>query len=203
MHRLAWALLALSVSTPAMGHKLRVFASAEGNQITGSAYFAGGAGASGAQIRVLDEQGQTLAELNQDGNGRFSYKAQAAETLVVVAETGDGHRAEWRIPAAELAGAFPDQVSERTETAAPLRAGAAAQPSPQVAAPALTQGPGEIALEAAIERAVARQVRPLREELMAAQDQARLRDMLGGIGYILGITGLALWWRSRRQGQGA
>jgi nickel transport protein len=49
-----------------------------------------------------------------------------------------------------------------------------------------------------IERAVARQVRPLREELMAAQDQARLHDILGGIGYILGLTGIALWWRARR-----
>ncbi|MBK5965704.1 hypothetical protein CCR95_16830, partial [Thiocystis minor] len=54
------------------------------------------------------------------------------------------------------------------------------------------------ALIAAIDQAVARQVRPLREQLIAAQDEVRLRDILGGLGYILGLTGLALWWRSRR-----
>jgi nickel transport protein len=58
------------------------------------------------------------------------------------------------------------------------------------------------ALEAAIERAVARQVRPLREEVAAARDAARLQDILGGIGYLFGLTGLALWWRGRRVGTG-
>jgi nickel transport protein len=55
------------------------------------------------------------------------------------------------------------------------------------------------AVESAIERAVARQIRPLREQLVAAEDRIRLQDILGGIGYIIGLTGLALWWRSRRR----
>jgi nickel transport protein len=53
-------------------------------------------------------------------------------------------------------------------------------------------------IAAAIERAVARQVRPLREELLATRDALRLQDILGGIGYIFGLAGLALWWRSRQ-----
>ena len=56
----------------------------------------------------------------------------------------------------------------------------------------------ETGLEAKIEQAVARQVRPLREELLAAQGRAGLRDILGGIGYILGLVGLLIWWQSRR-----
>jgi nickel transport protein len=55
------------------------------------------------------------------------------------------------------------------------------------------------ALEAAIERAVARQIRPLREQLIAAEDRIRLQDILGGIGFIMGLTGLALWLTSRRR----
>ena len=50
----------------------------------------------------------------------------------------------------------------------------------------------------AVEAAVARQIRPLREELLATRDALRLQDILGGLGYIFGLTGLALWWRSRR-----
>jgi nickel transport protein len=53
-------------------------------------------------------------------------------------------------------------------------------------------------LAALIEQAVARQVRPLREELLAAQGRAGLRDVLGGIGYIFGLAGVLMWWRSRR-----
>lgn len=49
----------------------------------------------------------------------------------------------------------------------------------------------------AIEQAVARAVRPLREQLALERERARLRDVLGGIGYILGLAGLWAWWRAR------
>ena len=204
----AGGLVALGLSNPALAHKLRVFATAEGHQITGSAFFAGGTGAGGARVKVLDGGGRVLAELTPDGDGRFSYQAPAPLDLVVVAETGDGHRAEWRIPASDLTGAFPGQAGtsgqaakvpisadQTSATMAASQGALALAPMPGAPEPAL-----EPTLEAAIERAVARQMRPLREEIQAAQDQARLRDVLGGIGYIAGITGLALWWRSRRQG---
>jgi nickel transport protein len=51
-----------------------------------------------------------------------------------------------------------------------------------------------------IEVAVARQIRPLREELLATRDALRLTDILGGVGYIFGLAGVALWWHARRSG---
>jgi nickel transport protein len=189
-------LLGLGLSPPAQAHKLRVFAAAEGPLITGSAYFAGGGAAGGARIRVLDAQGRTLAEPTPDAAGRFSYRAQAAADLLILAETGDGHRAEWRIPASDLAGSFP---TEGTGTPEQPAAPPAAAPTAPAAAPPTPAPTGlDPLLTAAIEGAVARQIRPLREELQSFQEQARLRDVLGGIGYILGLMGLALWWRSRR-----
>jgi len=185
-------LVLLGLSPPTQAHKLRVFAAAEGPLITGSAYFAGGGAATGARIRILDTQNRTLAEPTPDAAGRFSYRAQAATDLLIVAETGDGHRTEWRIPASDLTGSFPttDPGTPERPTAAPS---APAAPPPTPAPTGL-----DPLLTAAIEGAVARQIRPLREELLAFQDQTRLRDILGGIGYILGLMGLALWWRSRR-----
>jgi nickel transport protein len=52
-------------------------------------------------------------------------------------------------------------------------------------------------LEQAIERVLARQIHPLREALVAAEDRVRVQDILGGLGYILGLTGLGLWWSCR------
>jgi nickel transport protein len=85
-------------------------------------------------------------------------------------------------------GAHPD----RTDRLVALSTAASAAPEAFAAAVAP-------ALESAIERAVARQIRPLREQLVAAEDRIRLQDILGGIGYIMGLTGLALWWASRRR----
>jgi len=190
MRRSRWSLpmgLALVlVAAPALAHRIQVFAFADGDHIEGSVYFAGGGLASGARIRVLDPQGGLLAELKSDSEGAFSYQALAPVDHLIVAETGDGHRGEWRVGADELRPGFPEKAAQ---VQAPEAVSAGRCPSDRLA---------ETGLEAKIEQAVARQVRPLREELLAAQGRASLRDILGGIGYILGLVGLLIWWQSRR-----
>jgi hypothetical protein len=54
-------------------------------------------------------------------------------------------------------------------------------------------------IDSLVEQAVARQILPLREALAEAQAQASFRDVLGGLGYIVGLAGLGLWWTRRRQ----
>ena len=49
-----------------------------------------------------------------------------------------------------------------------------------------------------IAKAVQRQVRPLRKELTAYREKKNLQDILGGIGYICGIFGLAFFYYARR-----
>ena len=47
-------------------------------------------------------------------------------------------------------------------------------------------------------QAVADAVRPLREQLDAYEDTIRLRDLLGGVGYIAGVAGLVYFMKARR-----
>jgi nickel transport protein len=175
---------------PAQAHKLKVFAFADGARIGGSVYFAGGGPAAGVVVRIRDRSGGLLAELTSAADGSFRYTARAPVEHRVVAESADGHRAEWRVGAAELAGGFPGSAPAGGRTA-DAAAPAAVEPSPDGLDP-LTR--------AAIERALSRQLAPLRAELLAQRDALRLRDILGGLGYIFGIAGLALWWHSRRGG---
>lgn len=207
-------------ATPVLAHRLQVFAVANGALIEGSAYFAGGAPASGVDVRVEDASGRVLAELTPAADGRFSYRAAAPADHVVVVRSADGHRAEWTVRAAEFAPAFSVAPSDEPPTALSFGMDAAypappdgAQPTPLPQAPretipsrenvntaALGQPNIDPALTAALELAVARQLRPLREELAAARATASMRDVLGGIGYILGLAGIALWWRARGSG---
>ena len=85
--------------------------------------------------------------------------------------------------------------------------------SPQHRPPAT---PGQKTLEATVEAAVSRQVSPLRKQISGLQeqvqdqieefkremqDQITFRDYVGGIGYILGLTGLAFYFLGvRRRG---
>lgn len=183
-------LLVLSLATgQALAHKLKVFARVEGGEILGSAYFVGGAPAAGAGVRILDAEGNLLATLNPDAEGRFRYRPAAPADYLVEVDSGDGHVARWKLAAKDFASAIP-----------PSAAPAVPADVPERASPALVPPVADPALVALVEEAVARQVGPLREQLVAYEDKVRLHDVLGGIGYIIGLAGLALWWHSRGRG---
>lgn len=175
------------LSNAAHAHKLKVFAFAEGDRIEGSTYFVGGAPASGATIEVMGPEDRLLATLVPDANGEFSYEVATHKNHVVVANTGDGHVARWTVSSAELIGEISDSADPNTDS----------KPPSDIANPSTRPANRELAT--LIEQAVARQVRPLREQLIRNEDQVRLRDIIGGVGYIIGIFGLAIWWQQRRR----
>ncbi|WP_229360317.1 hypothetical protein [Ferrimonas sediminicola] len=174
----SWILgLALVVSCAAQAHLLKVFAYGEGGRVHGSVYFAGGGPATGASVQVLGIDGALLTTLTPDANGEFVYAPDGPRDLELLVDTGDGHQIRWPVRAEELSGGHP--------ASQPVMA---AEPSQS----------DQRQLLGLIEQAVARQVGPLRQELQQAQDRARLSDILGGLGMIFGIAGLAMWWRGRR-----
>lgn len=182
LDRAPWFFLLLALAAgPASAHKLKVYAFVTGRSIEGSVYFAGGSAAPGASVQIKDASGQTLAELAPDADGRFNYRAPSPSDITIVASSPDGHRATWQVAASAFA---------PTTGNAPMPIKPQATPSPVAAR--------DCSLEDTVEAAVARQVQPLREELIAMRDEVRLHDVLGGIGYIFGLTGLALWWHRRR-----
>jgi nickel transport protein len=178
----------LGVSSPAtQAHLLKVFAFAEGNRIDGTTYFVGGIPAAGAGVEVMSEDGRLLTTLVPNSAGEFSYEAKSQTDHVIVANTGDGHVARWTVPASELTGRHTDSADQDAlNMLSPVTASAATEPSN-----------GELAI--LVEQSVARQIRPLREQLIAYEDRIRLRDIIGGVGYILGLFGLAIWWRQRHR----
>ncbi|MBB1076292.1 hypothetical protein HUU62_17950 [Rhodoferax sp. 4810] len=178
--------MAVIYATPSEAHQLKVFATAIGQEIDGRAYFANGAAASGAHIIISDQAGKQLTQLQPDAAGQFHYHAPAAMDLRIIADSGDGHRAEWLITAAELSA--PADTSSPMVFTAPT-----ALPTPPVMANQL-----DPMLIAAIEEAVARRINPLRVELQHSIERLRLNDILAGIGYIVGVTGYFAWWRRRR-----
>lgn len=176
-------LLAALPLQEALAHKLKVFATAEGRAIEGYVYFPGGGRGRNLQVLFLGPDGARLGETATDADGRFRYEAASAVDHRVVVDSGDGHRGEFLVRAAELGG---------TPAA---RAGAAPATTTAGDIPA---APADAALEQLVDRAVARHVRPLREQIEAYEEKVRLHDVLGGLGWILGLFGLAAWLHARR-----
>ncbi len=51
---------------------------------------------------------------------------------------------------------------------------------------------------AALGAVVRTELAPLREDLAHLETRIRLHDLIGGIGYLVGLVGLYAWWRARR-----
>jgi len=50
-----------------------------------------------------------------------------------------------------------------------------------------------------VSRAVSRQIAPLRRELHELKERERLQDILGGVGYLIGIAGIAFYFLGARR----
>ncbi len=216
---IAVALLALLVSalvpTAAHAHKLRAFASVEGTVIRGLVFFGGSAPAQGVAVTVSAPDGSVLATTTTDEQGHFSIQAWRRVDHHIVADAGDGHRAEYVVSADDLPSSLPESVPGGAQAIPGAQAAglgseggppdAEAVTAMPVPAPGGTPAAGAIdaaAVAAMVDVAVARQLRPMREQLAEFEERVLVRDVLGGLGYLLGVTGLALWLRDRRSGIG-
>ena len=119
-------------------------------------------------VKILPSDGSEAVLAESGADGRFSAVVAPADSYRITANVGDGHVANTTV------GGVPS-VHE-----------------PATAGSALTSTSVDM------EAIVARQILPLREELAASEERIRLRDVLGGLGYIAGLVGLVAWWSSRR-----
>jgi nickel transport protein len=160
-----------------------------GDQIEGEVGFSNGdMAAPGTVVNVTDRQGNELARLETDDEGGFTYTATQRIDHLFYANLSSGHILELTLPADEL----PDSLAA---------VGSVEVTVDKVAVPSVSTtsiATDRQGLEQMIERAVAKQVVPLRKEIAAYKEKSSLQDIMGGVGYIFGLCGLGIWWRQRQ-----
>jgi nickel transport protein len=179
-------------TTPALAHRVLVFAHAEGDTIHTESKFIPNTPMRQGKILVLDQKtGQELLTGQTDDQGKFSFKipAEAAAQrldLMIMAEAAMGHRGEWLLKADRyLTDGTPGKTTAPTPAAAPGTEAASVD---------------QQALEAALNKALERQLAPIKEMLTDLTiHRTSLTDIIGGIGYILGIFGLGAYFLSKRK----
>lgn len=198
------ALLLLCSAVPALAHKVTLFAYAEGGDIVADAFYSRSNKVRQGKIIVADAAtGEKLAEITTDeaGAARFPVppKALAARhDLKLTLMAGEGHQDEALIRASEFAPAPPAPKAP----APPAKEAGGGKPAVQAAQapPRLDQAELEALVERAAERAVEKKVAPLRQMLeRQAGDGPRMVEIVGGIGYILGLFGVAAFVAARRK----
>ncbi len=192
-----------SFNSSAFCHKVRVFAYGEGDLILGEAAFAGGKGAINTEILVVDNaSGKTLLTAKTDDKGQFQFTIpeearNSRLDLKIIANAGAGHRAEWLLEAADYLLSAPEKAA--AQQAVPEES---VQPPPPLKEAETVSGISEEKLRAIVDDSVSRQLAPLRHYLAEnSERKMSLQDILGGIGYIIGLAGLAAYMKSRKKGE--
>lgn len=193
------------VTRPALAHKVNVFACVEGNTIVGEAYIRGGSPVQGARVIALDPSGKELAATTTDEEGRFAFELTARCDYRLIVDAGEGHVAEYTVWADELSGGSPAHAADPVETTDQPTAQQARQPQPDTSEEDPSNlVPADESLREQID-AVDRQIKALRRDLHEYRNQRQWQDVLGAVGYILGIMGLAFYFlgvRRKEKGQG-
>jgi nickel transport protein len=186
------AIAFLATATSARAHGLSVFAWIEGERVMVEGKFSGGKRPVDATVRVLDLDGRELLTGRTDDQGRWAFAPPQKTALKIVLEAGLGHRGEWTLRAADLGA--PPEVAEAP--AAQLQS----RPAPQ----ALETLPAD--LDARLKAIVTEALEPINARLARLEEAPQgpsLRDILGGLGYILGLVGVGAYLQARRIRDGA
>lgn len=87
------SIIGLTASS-ALAHKTNLFAEVAGGRIIGQVYFGGGGKAVGMTVEVFDADGAPCGQVVTDVAGEFAFTPPAPGEYRIVADAGDGHRAE-------------------------------------------------------------------------------------------------------------
>ena len=171
----AWALCLTSTAHYAQAHDLSIFVVREGDVLAGSVDYVGGAGLSEVHVEILNGVGFPIGAVVTDTLGKFRYIPTMRHDHEFVVTTDDGHRESFTVPASELPSSLPFSTAGMMDPSA---------------------------FKEMVEEAVSRQTAPLRQQLNAHDEKTRLRDIVGGIGYIVGLAGFYALVTQRRRRKG-
>jgi nickel transport protein len=190
-----WAVvLGVSVFLPGdvSAHRVNLFAWVEGDTVLVECKYPDGTKVYEGVIRVLDSGGKELLNGKTDTKGEFSFKVPKQDDLTIVLEAGMGHRADWPLSKQDLA---PD--GELAVPSAPAPKAEAPPPAAKESAPGAAS-PLPAGIDQAIEKALDKKLAPVMRMLAEMQEQkVRLTDVLGGIGYIIGLVGVAAYFKRK------
>ena len=183
-------LIIIMTDISVFAHKVNIFAYVEGKRVYTESYFNDGKKCVDSKIEVFNNQENKLLEGLTDGEGMFSFEAPSEDVadgdLQVVLTASMGHRAEYIIPVNELRGVTEPAQEKPEEPASKV--------SPEISSLDLKE------IQSLIEDTLDEKLKPVMREIKKFQeDRISPTEIIGGIGYIIGIFGIIAYFLSRKK----
>jgi nickel transport protein len=174
-------------------HKIRVFAWIAGDTVTVESGFSGGRPLVAGSVEVQDAAtGNSLLQGKTNDGGVFTFSLaktikQNGVALRIIVSGGEGHQNEWLLETKDHQGGAGVDTT------------VAAAPTPSLATPVPADQANIEHLTRIFDQLLEEKLAPIRRSLAQAEEQKpKFTDILGGIGYIVGIAGIIAWMKSRK-----
>lgn len=168
-------------------HRVEIYAWVEGDRVFTESFFSGGHKAAHSQIEVFGHNGEKLLTGKTDSQGMFSFQLPEKKSLKIVLRTPAGHRSEVNLKSGEIPVRGDHHESGHTEKGLSI-------------APVPCMSREEI--KAVIEQVLDKKLEPMKLRLAESQKRGPgITEILGGIGYIMGLMGIAIYFSNRRKAQ--
>ena len=181
-------LFLLTITSFVFAHKVNIFAYVEGDTIYTESYFSDGKKVDGGKVEVYDSQGNKLLEGETDKDGQFNFKLPKKDDLKIVLIATMGHRASYTLSKDEL----PDIAMMPGLKKSGFEEESKVKGSTQVD---LDQ------VKEVIDSCLDEKLKPVMRELAKMQQKKiSFTEVIGGIGYIFGITGIIFYFVGKKRG---
>ena len=183
-------LIIIMMDVSVFAHRVNVFAYVEGEKIYTESYFNDGKKCIDSKIEVFDNQGNKLLEGLTDKEGEFSFEVPSEDgDLKIVLTASMGHRAEYSISADEIRGSTGLIKEENEEPVSIV--------FPETSSLDLKE------IQSIIEDTLDEKLKPIMREMIeikkSQEDKISPTEIIGGIGYIVGIFGIIAYFLSRKR----
>jgi len=197
-------ILVILFDMPALAHKVSIFAWVEGDTVYTQSKFSKGKRVKNSSVIVFDSDGNKLLEGKTDDKGEFSFKIPKKTALKVVLKASMGHIAEWKIPVEEI---NPEAVSNNSKPESDLKDSYETSSRPQtinsgtdLSVLSESHGISKQEIMKLIDESLDRKLSPIMNILADSYGGGPgLTEIIGGIGYIFGLVGVAMYFTSRRK----
>ncbi|MEW6162514.1 MAG: hypothetical protein AB1606_04280 [Nitrospirota bacterium] len=183
----------------AHAHKVNIYAYAEDGMVHSESYFVDGTKCKNSVIEVFDERdGTKLHEGKTDEEGKFLFKIPKATSLKLVLHASMGHQAEFTLSEDEVREAMG--IKSRKSEVQSQRPN---PPFTKGGCGGITIGPyiPNTEIEAIVESVIDRKLKPMENMLVKLQESSGkpgITEIIGGIGYIIGILGILAYFKAKR-----
>ncbi len=192
----------LTFSSPALAHRMLVFAFVEGDTIHTESKFVGSGAVQKGEVKIQDKKtGKVLLSGTTDEKGKFSFKIPPEAVserldLLIIVGASLGHQGEWLVKADSY---LPETIKTAAGAADASAPKMPSSPEAGISGSKIT-AVDQQALEEAINKALERQLAPMKEMLADLTVRRRtFPEIIGGLGYIMGIFGVVAYFMSKKQ----